>query len=384
VQEEYSFPNIYYCTGCYNEIYWFNSLQPDNSVLIKYSRRDRDQSVPINTYLSGFDHKGDFRCHLNYFELNRIKSQKYCFAVDYIVEFLKSELNFTKTPHRNLLRRNGEPTFGGITDSTIDNFAISESSFNFLTTESEMSATYCDFSPPRTSQINFGAWWGPYQLKVWGFLSNSFLALSFVLAISKLYKYNGGQMHKSVTVVDVFQSWSDMILSVIRCILRQDEFACVILNTCAFCMLIFTCLYENIITSKLIVPDEEMRYENIAELTNNGYSIIVQFDNDITLDIKLPDSLNKILFGHFQKSGKSKLEFDNVRFVFRSSADESYIVDLGNASLKYAWLHDNNKLMLSYNEKMLSKFHQIPCHIVRNPLTQSLKFVYFVNFLVFE
>jgi hypothetical protein len=248
-----------------------------------------------------------------------------------------------------------------------------------------MSATYCDFSPPRTSHINFGAWWGPYQLKVWGFLSNSFLALSFVLAISKLYKYNGGQMHTSVTVVDVFQSWSDMFLYVIRCILRQDELRNVILTTCAFCMLIFTCLYENIITSKLIVPDEDMRYENIVELTNNGYSIIVQSDNDITLDMKLPDSLNKILFEHFQKSGKSnKLEFDNVRFVFRSSADESYIVDLGNASLKYAWLQDNNKLMLSYNEKMLSKFHQIPCHTVRNPLRQSLQFVYFVNFLVFE
>jgi hypothetical protein len=299
VQDEYSFPNIYYCTGCYNEIYWLNHLQPDNSVLIKYSRRDRDQSVPINTYLSGFDYKGDFTCHLNSFEPNRIKRQRYCFAVDYIVNVLKSELNFTKTPHRNLLSSNGTPTFGGITDSNIDNFAISESSFNFLTTESEMSAIYCDFSPIRTSQINFGAWWSPYQLKVWGFLSSSFLALSFVLAISKLYKYNGGQLLQSVTVVDIFQSWSDMLLYLIRCILRQDELRNVILTTCAFCMLIFTCLYENIITSKLIVPDEAMRYENLAGLTNNGYSIIVQSDKDIALDIKLPDSYHKILAKHF-------------------------------------------------------------------------------------
>jgi hypothetical protein len=384
IQREYSFPNYFYCNGCDRKFYFFNDLHPDHSVLIRKPRTKRYQSVSLNTYLQGFDVYGNFTCNQRSFEQGRITRERYCFTGNYILSFLQSELNFTIHP-ANPITQSQITGYGKISQLVHDDFRVCEAQFNFLLAESEVTGLYCDFSPPRTNKISFRAWWAPYRLNVWGWFSSSLVGLSLVLTYCALIVKGRNFMQNKLKAF--VQSWCDRLLEVIRLILHQDD--CqnrnLLLITCSFFMFIFTSLYENIITSQLIVPDEVLRYKDIIELTDDGYSITVQAEGELFSERKLPDSLNQTLAEHFQRHGKSMEDFyEGVKFVFYDFTDESYLIDIGNVSLKYASLQMTDKISLSFIERYLSKLHGRECHRVRNSASTGFKLMFFYNFLVYQ
>jgi hypothetical protein len=201
-----------------------------------------------------------------------------------------------------------------------------------------MTVIYCDFNPPQTSKASFRACWAPYRWNVWAILLTGLLGLSIVLAFYKLCEkiiYNGLSMRKKSLIF--LQSWSDRWLEIIRFILRQDDNQSWFLITCAYFMLIFTSLYENIITSQLIVPDEVQRYKTIDELTDDGYSIIILCDRSLMLERKLTDSVNQTIAEHFLKNRKSKNNFyEGVKFEYQEASSDAFLPQVGNASLKHA------------------------------------------------
>jgi hypothetical protein len=139
-----------------------------------------------------------------------------------------------------------------------------------------MTVIYCDFDPPQTSKASFRAWWAPYRWNVWAILLTDLFGLSIVLAYYKLCaktRNNCLSIRKKLLIF--LRSWSDTWVEIIRFVLRQDANRSWFLMICAYFMRILTSLYENIITSQLIVPDEVRRYNTIDELTDDGNSIIV-------------------------------------------------------------------------------------------------------------
>jgi hypothetical protein len=383
VEAEYSFPNYFYCNGCDQVYNLLNYIQPDHSVLIRKQRYKRYQSVSLNTYLQGFDYYGNFTCNQRSFEQGRITRERYCFTGNYILSFLQSELNFTIHPvnSRTPIQITG---FGKISQLIHDDFSVGQSRLNFLLSEREVTVLYCDFSPPRTSKISFRAWWAPYRLNVWGWFSSSLLGLSLALTYCELIVKNR-DITQNKLLKGFLTSWCDRLLEVIRFILRQDDSQGFFLIICSYFMLIFTCLYENIITSQLIVPDEVLRYKDIIELTKHGYSITVQAEGELFYERKLPDSYNQTLAEHFQRHGKSMEDFyEGVKFVFYDLSDQTYLIDMGNVSLKYASLQMNDKISLSFMEQYLSKLHGRECHRVRNSASKGFKLMFLYNFLVYE
>jgi hypothetical protein len=386
VLQEYSFPNIYHCNGCDIFYNWLSNLQPDNNVMRKYYRHRRYRSVPLLTELQGYDYYGNFTCKGSDVELNSIKEEKYCFASDYVVSILRDKLNFTKIPSNSVNIDRPPVVHGFISDMFYDDFSTGQAPWNFLLIETETTVIYCDFNPPQTSKVSFRAWWAPYRWNVWAILLTGLFGLSIVLAYYKLcanIKYNGLPVRKILLIF--LQSWSDKWLEIIRFILRQDDNQSWFLITCAYFMLIFTSLYENIITSQLIVPDEVQPYETMDELTDDGYSIIILCDDGLMLERKLTDSVNQTIAEHFLKNGKSKNDFyEGVKFEFQEASSDAFVTQVGNASLKHAVFQIESNDILCHIKNVLSKLHGISCYRVRKPVANGLKFMYFHNFLVYE
>jgi hypothetical protein len=167
--------------------------------------------------------------------------------------------------------------------------------------------------------------------------------------------------------------------------LRQDDNQSFFMITCAYFMLIFTSRYENIITSQLIVPDQVQRYRTISELTDDGFKIVLLCDDEIRFNRKLPDSMNQTIAEHFTENGKTLDEFyQSVKFEFQEASSNSFLMDVGNVSLKYAVLQQNYKKSLSSLEAVLSRLHQKPCFKVKDSISSNLQFMFFNNFLVYE
>jgi hypothetical protein len=381
----HSFPNFYRCNGCDNDFYWLSTLQPYNNVMGRNFRHRRAHSVPLLTELQGYDYYGNFTCEKRNVELNSIKEGTFCFASDYVVSILQDKLNFTKIPYNSVNIDHPSVAHGYISDHSIDEFSTGRASWNFLLIETEMTVIYCDFNPPQTSKVSFRAWWAAYRWNVWAILLTGLFGLSIVLAYYKLcanIRYNGLAIRKILLIF--LQSWSDRLLEIIRFILRQDDNQSWYFITCAYFMLIFTSLYENIITSQLIVPDEVQRYKTIDELTDDGYSILILCDLSLLLERKLTDSVNQTIAEHFLKNGKSKNDFyEGVKFEYQEPTD-AFLTQVGNASLKHAVLQMASHDTLSNINNILSKLHGIPCQQVRNSIASSLKFMYDGNFLVYE
>jgi hypothetical protein len=382
-QQKHSFPNFYYCNGCDNNYYWLSGLQPHNNVMGRKFRGRRKNLVPLLTELDGFDYYGDFDCNRRNLELNSIKEEKFCFVGDYIVGILQDKLNFTKIPSNPVNIYRPSVVHGFITELFYAEFSTAEAPWNFLLIETEMTVIYCDFSPPQTTKVSFRAWWAPYRWNVWAILLTGLSGLSIVLAYYKLcakIRYNGLSIRKKLLIF--LRSWSDRWLEIIRFILRQDDNQSWFLITCAYFMLIFTSLYENIITSQLIVPDAVRRYETVDELTDDGYSIIILCDQDLMSKRKLPDSVNQTFAKIFVKNGRSTDDFyERVKFEFLDASSDAFLTQVGNASLKHAVFQMTSNDFLSH---LLSKMHGISCYPIRNSIAGSLKFMYFANFLVYE
>jgi hypothetical protein len=386
VQSIHSFPNFYYCNGCDNNYYWLSALQLHNNVMGRRFRGRRAHFVPLLTELDGYDYYGNFTCERRNNESNSIMEEKYCYVSDYVVSILQDKLNFTKIPYNSVNIDRPSVVHGRIYDQSIDEFSTGQAPWNFLLIETEMTVIYCDFNPPQTSKASFRAWWAPYRWNVWAMLLTGLLALSIALAYVKLcasISYNSLSIRKKLLIF--LQSWANRLLELIRLILRQDDNQSWFLITCAYFMLIFTSLYENIITSQLIVPDEVQRYKTIDELTDDGYSIIILADRSSMLERKLTNAVNQTISEHFMKNGKSKSDFyEGVKFEFQEASSDAFLTQVGNASLKHAVLQMASTDILRHINNILSKLHSISCYQVRNSLASSLKFLYFENFLVYE
>jgi hypothetical protein len=386
VEQKYSFPNFYFCTGCDEEYNWLSMLQPYSNVMIQYHRDHRAQSIPLLTELDGFDYYGNFSCEERNTELNRIQEEKYCFVGDYVVSVLIDKLNFTRNPINYLNSHPQIVTYGMITELFSENIRTADAPWNFLLTETEMTVIYCDLYPTQSTKVSFRAWWAPYRWQVWGVFFLSLFVLSTVFAYFTLsVQRRLDQPSIRNIMLPFLRSWSDRWLGILRFVLRQDETQSLFLITCSYFMLIFTCLYENIITSQLIVPDETERYGSIDELAEDGYSIIILCDRAFMLERKLPNSVNQTIAEHFLRNEKSRDDFyQGVKFEFQEASSDSFLMDVGNVSHKYAVLQNINKIMIRHLENLMSKLHGVSCYRVRKSIAGSQKFIYFLNFLVYE
>jgi hypothetical protein len=243
-QQQFSFPHLYYCNGCYNNYFWWNTWYPDSNVMGRNFRDHRGNSVPLLTELGGFDNYGNFTCHRRNHLLNSIKEKQYCFVSDYVVSVLKDKLYFTKNPLNLLNTDRSKKPHGLISELIYDEFVPGEAPWNFLLTDTEMVVTYFDFNPPQTNKITFRAWWAPYRKEVWATLLMGFCSLTIVFAYYRLcVKSRSNHMSKVIRLLTFLRSWSDTWLEVIRFVLRQDDTSSFFLITCSYFMLIFTCLY---------------------------------------------------------------------------------------------------------------------------------------------
>jgi hypothetical protein len=135
----------------------------------------------------------------------------------------------------------------------------------------------------------------------------------------------------------------------------------------------------------LIVPDEIERYGSIDELAEVGYSIIILCDRGFMLERKLPNSVNQTIAEHFLRKGKSRDDFyQGVKFEFQEASSDSFLMDVGNVTHKNAVLQNINPIMIRHLENLMSKLHGVSCYRVRKSIASSLKFIYFLNLLVYE
>jgi hypothetical protein len=160
VQQEHSFPNLYYCNGCDSDYFWLNDLLGDNTVMVRFLRHKRLQSIQLMTELDGFDYFGNFTCDKRNFNL-RVNKKKgeHCYVGDYVVSLLQDKLNFSKHPLNHLNIHLPNVRHGVISNFFYDDFNPGKTPWNFLLIETEMTVLYCHFNPPQTSKMSFRAWW---------------------------------------------------------------------------------------------------------------------------------------------------------------------------------------------------------------------------------
>jgi hypothetical protein len=284
---------------------------------------------------------------------------QYCLLGEYVIEFLKARLRFQANSAWVSSRFGPEPDMYGHIDHRDPE--PSEKCIGdclFLLDKSVLTALYCNFDPHRSLQINFSAWWEPFRPEIWLCLLTAFVTISIAME----YIASFGFLQSVSLACEPLQ--------IVRSVLRQDDLKRnLLLVMFCFIMMKLTSLYENIITSQLIVPDKEIVYKTFVELVENHYEFQSSFNIE-TLTPTIQSYLNRI-----NKSITfSEMKFERVKSSFKFDI-------VANSSLRKSYLNYNTENLWYYHIQYLNQKYSYSCHTVVEPLSTKLSFMDFHNFL---
>jgi hypothetical protein len=337
-----------------------------NSIIFPSAKRNVSgiitESIPI--YIQ-FLEKVAPTSYICKFHVNEplMSTGRYCLAGHYIADFLQSRLNFVQNKY-------GSVYYNGYGYINLAGFVYPHGCFAdslFLLNKDILTAMYCNFEPAKTLQINFAAWWEPFQLELWFFMGGTSLVLGLV-GTFWIYKLK----HFEVLRKNISSKLASESLNVVRCILRQDEDTKnIILLVFSFTMILVTSLYENIITSQLIVPDNPTIYLTLADLVENGY----KFRSNVIQTIV--NSVNTYLV----RIGKANLmSYKN----FERNPELHSLSDISNKSLRNAYIGYATENDWKHHTTLLTVGSPYKCHTVKDPVSEVLAFVSFQNTFTHE
>jgi hypothetical protein len=126
---------------------------------------------------------------------------------------------------------------------------------------------YCEPPRQRGTQISFRAWWSAFQPNVW--LIGLFVFFITSFAISCV-------MSADVGLVFGFHKILLSIFNVFRSVMKQNSSSeAKLLMLFTFASFVFTSVYENIITSDLIVPDKPYIVQDLDELLKLNFKVLI-------------------------------------------------------------------------------------------------------------
>jgi hypothetical protein len=127
---------------------------------------------------------------------------------------------------------------------------------------------YCEPPRERWTQISFKAWWSPFQPNTWWVAIFCFLITSFAFAF--VISGDGGGLIFGLD--KMFLS----IFNVFRSVMKQNSSSeAKLLMLFTFTSFVSTSVYENIITSDLIVPDMPYIVQDLDELLKLKFNVLV-------------------------------------------------------------------------------------------------------------
>jgi hypothetical protein len=284
---------------------------------------------------------------------------KYCLLGEYVIEFLKSRFKFQASSAWLSSIFGPEPdTYGHIDHRDPEPSEKCIGDCLFLVDKYLLTALYCNFDPHRSLQINFSAWWEPFRTEIWLCL----IITCCTISIAMKYIATFGFLQSVNLACEPLQ--------LVRSMLRQDDLKRnLLLLTFCFIMMKLTSLYENIITSQLIVPDTANIYKTIAELVENDY----QFQSSFSIEY-LTATLQSYLKRINKSNMFSEMKFERVKGAFKFDV-------VANSSLRKAYLNYNSENLWYYHIQYLNQKYSYPCYTVVESVSTQLNYMDFHNFL---
>jgi hypothetical protein len=210
---------------------------------------------------------------------------------------------------------------------------------------------YCTSSVIRGQQISFAAWWSPFQWNVWLLALVAFIATSITLAV---------QINKKSTIN--LNTFLFSTFAAFCSVVRQDRsLRSRLLILFSYTALVCTNLYENTITSDLILPNKPHIVKDLDELLRLNYKIFVTILSENEMEEAAYRNLcpfkRKIL-----KNG-ALIELNPTKTVLRH---DWYIGKDG--MVKLAVYAAGNKDDLSLQIHALQTMLNVPCGLVEEPM----------------
>jgi hypothetical protein len=373
--EEFTrFPNELHCIRCDNDMSLnvAYDFRIQDSIFVKQSYKNvtgKLRSITLATDIEFDQKKMSCRLHV---DRGLISTNRYCRPANYIIDILQSKISF-KADNKGYFKE-AEIVYGYITTGIPPGNETCVAECMYLMEKSLLTAFYCDFNPPRNLQVKFAALWEPFGVKVWLNVGCTWFILILVLVfVGKCNRFTTIRLRFS------YQEYADKFLlealRVTRCILRQDESdrRPVLILFC-FAMIVTTSLYENIITSKLIVPDVELVHSNVADLYDAGY----KFSISIPLWY-----FRQAVESYVKRIGRVGL-VDKMRYSLEDGG--AFNIDsVADMSLRKSYVGHGTLRSWKYQTKYLKvKGFPQKCQIVTDPISESLDFITFGSFLTHE
>jgi hypothetical protein len=370
------FPNAVQCIHCKNafSVKWLNDFSVSNSVFSNDKLLTTNVTTESSAYLKvglsmGYNHHNAI-CK---FHVKKpiISSNDFCKLGNYIVDLLESKTKFIAFNDGKFINPSTE-TNGFISSGIPSMYQRCLAGCLFQVEKSLLTAFYCDFDSIRGLEMNFAAWWEPFSVYLWLSL---FITVVVVVGTVALLVNLKSQCVNGLKVKICFKGLSSELIKILRLILRQDDSEDrILLLLFCFSMFLITCLYENVITSLLVVPYVPIVQKTIADLHEIGFKFRSVFPFDY-LKHPIQDYLRTI--------GREEL-FSQLAFVITDDEERYDEKEPANGSLRHAFIGEKRLDHWEYETKLFRVFFSLKCQPVKDPISETHAFIIVKSFLSHE
>jgi hypothetical protein len=363
------FPNAFRCLGCPEEPVLASKIEDtgaNHSIFVEPLHANGTKfknTLPISTNLLSDYPPKTFNCKF-YSKEKIISTRKYCDVGEYVVDFLKESIRFIRD---NTVEywpkdfREDQKNRGYV--ALYSTHETCTGGCKFMISKEILTAVYCNFDTARNLKVNFAAWWEPFDPEVWTCIGSILLMLGVFMCLLRNLAFFEFITKSKASISSKFASNS---LNIYRSILRQDDLQnnSLLLMIC-MTMILVTSLYENIITSQLIVPEVPKIFQTIADLAENGY----QFRSTIAFSV-----FRSAIESYLSSIGKVELLSKTAYEV-----DDFNMWEVRDISLRRAYIGHGTDMHWKYQASYLNWFSTYKCHTVQRPVSETLSFISFYN-----
>jgi hypothetical protein len=236
---------------------------------------------------------------------------------------------------------------------------------------------YCEFDIPREQDMSFLAWLSPFRMQVWFVFAATIFGTSVCLSMQDII-VAGCQGSKSF--LESATKMGAGLFTIVGIVLRQDpdNMSTVLRTTFAFAIMVYTSVYENTVTSELIVPVLPNIMENAKQLFENGY-LIFKYGSLI----ERPETGPAFLSSHSMGEVDSELGFLPSEYIVYPTSQfgsQDYQRVYNNRERKLAEHFPGTEYEAQWTLYDIGMYSKYPCHRTSEPEGFYLDYMQVIGF----
>jgi hypothetical protein len=265
--------------------------------------------------------------------------------------------------------------FGGNGKGKIYDLILDHYTGRFYLDISRSHFIWCDFTIPKEEDMSFLAWFSPFRVEVWlGFLA-CIIGISLCLALKDI---TADRLQNNLSFVEYATSMCRGLFIIVRIILRQNvDMLSTIMLIFSFATMVITSLFENTVTSDLIVPVLPNIMKDVSDLYRNGY-LIFKYDNNVKHSADGPSFVSRST-----EKGSSEFGFLPPQYIVYPTSTfgiQDYQKVYNNRERKLAEHVVGTESEAQWMLHDISRYSKYPCHRTLQPEGFYLQYMQVVGF----